>query len=73
MKLYKTDREEFRKRVNILIPQMEKREIENHFLKEGIPRRIIYYTINRMQLGGKIIDKEKMVAQPPGDLPERSS
>ena len=31
----------------------------NHFLKEGIPRRTIYDTINRMQLGGTIIDKKK--------------
>ena len=59
MRLNKTDREEFRKRVKILIPQMEKREIVNHFLKEGIPRRTIYDTINRMQLGGTIIDRKK--------------
>ena len=48
MRLNKTDREEFRKRVNILIPQMNKSEIVNHFQKEGYPRRTIYETINRM-------------------------
>ena len=35
MRLNKTDRGEFRKRVNILIPQMKKWEIANHFKKEG--------------------------------------
>ena len=59
MRLNKTEREEFRRRVKILIPQMEKFEIVNHFQKEGYPRRTIYDTINRMQLGGKINDKKK--------------
>ena len=35
MRSHKTDREEFRKRVNILIPQMKKSEITlNHFKRE---------------------------------------
>ena len=34
MRLNKTDREEFQRRVNILISQMEKSEIVNHFQKE---------------------------------------
>ena len=51
MRLNKTEREESQKRVNISIPQMEK--------SEGYPRRTIYDTINRMQLGGKINDKKK--------------
>ena len=59
MRLNKNDREEFRKRVKILFPQMEKSEIVNHFQKEGYPRRTIYDTINRMQLGGAINDKNK--------------
>ena len=37
----------------------EKSEIVNHFQKEGYPRRTIYDTINRMQLGGTINDKKK--------------
>ena len=59
MRLNKTNREEFRKKVNILIPQMEKSEIVTHFQKEGYPRRTIFNTINRMQLGGAINDKKK--------------
>ena len=31
----------------------------NHFQKEGYPRRTIYDTISRMQLGGTINDKKK--------------
>ena len=59
MRLNKTEREELRKRVQILIPQMEKSEIVNQFQKEGYPRRTIYNTINRMQLGGTINEKKK--------------
>ena len=54
MRLNKTEREEFRRRVKVLIPQMEKSEIVNHFQIEGYPRITIYDTINRMQLGGTI-------------------
>ena len=61
MRLNETGREEFRKAVNILIPQMEKSEIVNHFKKEGYPRQTIYNTIKRMQLGAKINDKKKTV------------
>ena len=43
----------------MLIPQMEKSEIVNHFNLEGYSRRTIYNTINRMQLGGTINDKKK--------------
>ena len=35
MRLKKTEREEFRKRVKNLIPQIGKSEIVNHFQKEG--------------------------------------
>ena len=74
MRLNKTEREEFRRKVNILIPQKEKSEIVNHFRKEGYPRNPIYDTINRMQFGGTINDKKrKLVARPPGHLPERIS
>ena len=59
MRLNKTDREEFRRKVKILIPQMKKSEIVNHFQKEGYPRRTIYDSINRMQLGGTINDENK--------------
>ena len=43
MRLNKIEGEVLRKRVKILIPQMEKSEIVNHFQKEGYPRRTIYY------------------------------
>ena len=59
MRLNKIDREECRRRVKVLISQMEKSEIVNHFQKERYPRRTIYNTINRMQLGGTINDKKK--------------
>ena len=48
MRLNKTEREVLRKRVKILIPQMKKSEIVNHFQKEGYPRRTIYKTINHL-------------------------
>ena len=71
MRLNKTEREEFRKKVKILIPQMKKSKIVNHFQKEGYPRQIIYNTINRMQFGGTINDKK--VAKSPGKLPDEIS
>ena len=43
----------------MVIPQMEKSEIVNHFKKEDYPRKTIYDTINRMQLGGTINEKKK--------------
>ena len=39
MRLNKTEQEEVRKRVKILIPKMEKSEIVNHFQKEGYHRK----------------------------------
>ena len=39
MRLNKTEREEFRRRINILIPQMEKSDIVNLFQKEDYPRK----------------------------------
>ena len=59
MRLNKTEREALQKRVKILIPQMEKSEIANHFQKEGYPRRTIYNTINRFHNGKSIEDKIK--------------
>ena len=61
MRLNKTERESLRKRVKILIPQMKKSEIVNHFQKEGYPRRTIYNTINRFQNEKSIEDKIKTV------------
>jgi hypothetical protein len=61
MSLNKTEREDLRKMVKILIPQMEKSEILNHFQKEGYPRRTIYNTINRFQNEESIEDKIKTV------------
>jgi hypothetical protein len=61
MSLNKTEREALRKIVKILIPQMEKSEILNHFQKEGYPRRTIYNTINRFQNEESIEDKIKTV------------
>ena len=59
MRLNKTEREHIRKRVKIVIPQMKKTEIVNHFLKEGYPRSTIYSTINRLQNEESIEDKKK--------------
>ena len=59
MRLNKGEREEFRKRVKILIPKMKKSEIVNHFKIEGYSRQTIYNTINRVQLGGAINEKKK--------------
>ena len=54
MRLNKTDREEFRRRVKILIPKMEKSEIVNQFQKEGYTRQTIYDTENRIQLAEEV-------------------
>ena len=59
MRLNKTEREALRKRVKILIPQMIKTEIVNHFQKEGYPRRTIYNTINLFQNEESIEDNKK--------------
>ena len=59
MRLNKTERESLRKRVEIVIPQMKKSEIVNHFQKEGYPRRTIYNTINRLHSGESIKDKKQ--------------
>ena len=40
MRSNKTDREEFLTRVKILIPQMEKSEIVNHFKIENYPEKL---------------------------------
>ena len=73
MRLNKDEREEFRKRVQMLVPQMEKSEIVNHFQNEGYPRRTIFNTINRTQLKGQSTTKRKLFAQSLGHLPERIS
>ena len=59
MRLNMTERESLRKRVEIVIPQMKKSEIVNHFQKEGYPRRTIYNTINRFHNEESIQDKIK--------------
>ena len=59
MRLNKTEREALRKKVKILIPQMEKSEIVNHFQKENYPRRTFYNTINCFHNGESIEDKIK--------------
>ena len=46
MKLNVADRENLRKMVKILIPQMKKSDIVKHFEKKGIARTTIYNTIN---------------------------
>jgi flagellar biosynthesis regulator FlbT len=61
MRLNKTERESLRKRVKILILQMKKSEILNHFQKEGYPQRTIYNAINRLQNEESIEDKIKTV------------
>ena len=52
---------------------MKKSEIVNHFKTESDPRRTIYNTINRMELGGTINEKIKLIVQPPDQLLERIS
>ena len=59
MRLNKNSRETLRKRDKILIPQMKKSEISNHFQMEGYPERTIYKTINRLQYGESIKDKQR--------------
>ena len=59
MRLNKTERESLRKRVEIVIPQMKKSEIVNHFQKEGYPQRTIYNAINRLHSGESIKDKKQ--------------
>ena len=59
MRLNKTERGALLKRAKILIPQMKKSEIVNHFQKEGYPRRTIYNTINRLHSGESIKDKKQ--------------
>ena len=59
MSLNKTERESLRKRIEIVIPQMKKSEIVNHFQKEGYPQRTIYNTINRLHNGESIKDKKQ--------------
>ena len=59
MKIYEADRETLRDRVKKLIPQIEKSEIVNHFVKERIAQSTIYATINRMETTQLISDKKK--------------
>ena len=59
MRLNKTERESLRKRVKIVIPQMKKSEIVNHFLKWGYPRRTIYNTIDHLHNEEWIVDNKK--------------
>ena len=73
MRLNKTERESLRKRVEIVIPQMKKSEIVNHFQKEGYPQRTIYNTINRLHNEESSKIKSKLIPQLPGHLPERIS
>jgi hypothetical protein len=78
MSLNKTERESLRKRVEIVIRQMKKSEILNHFQKEGYPQRTIYNTINHLRESIKRMEsqsktKSKLAAQLPGHLPERIS
>ena len=50
MRLNKTEREEFRKRVNILILQMKKSETVNHLEKECHPRQTTNDSISHKNL-----------------------
>ena len=53
------EREAFRERVKKLRPQMKKTQIVKHFLKEGIARRTIYATIERLESEKPINDKKR--------------
>jgi len=59
MRFKKVELELFRKRVKMMIPQMEKSEIFKHFLKQKIPRFTIYSTIDQMQNTGKVSDAKR--------------
>ena len=73
MRLNKTEQEEVRKRVNILIPQMEKSEIMNHFQKKVTQDKLSMIHEIACHLEGQSTTKRKLVAQHPGHLPERVS
>ena len=50
---------------------MKRSKIVNHFQKEGYPRRTIYDTLNRMQLGGAI--NAKNTGRPTSWTPPRKN
>ena len=58
MRLSVTERETFRKAVKNMISQMKKSYLVAHFTKQGIARRRIYNTINRIQNGEPIKDNK---------------
>ena len=70
MQINLKEREAFRKRVKKLLPQMKKTQIVKHFLKEGIARRTIYATIERLD-SGKPINEKKRTGRPTSWTPPK--
>ena len=52
-------REDFRKRVKKLTPQMKNSDIVKHFAKEGILSRTVYNAINRLATNQPMQDKKR--------------
>lgn len=59
MRLNVAEREAFRERVKKVISHMKKSEIVEHFTKEGVARRTIYNTIDRLQSTRPVTDKKR--------------
>ena len=60
MRISVAKREALRERVEKLIPHMKKSDIVKHLAIEGIARRTIYDTIDRMQTTSNISDNKKL-------------
>jgi transposase len=59
MRLSVQEREDLRKRIQKMIPHTKKADIVNHFAKEGIARRTIYNTFNKLESSQPLKDKKK--------------
>ena len=73
MRLNVAEREAFRERVKKVISHMKKSEIVEHFTKEGVARRTIYNTIDRLQSTRPVTDKKGLAAQQRGQLLKRAN
>jgi Fe2+ or Zn2+ uptake regulation protein len=67
------DRENLRKRVKNLTPQIKNSEIVKHFSKEGISRRTVYSVLNKLQTEHSLKDKKKPANLLLGHLKRRQS
>ena len=63
MRLKKTEREFFRKRLeNFFVknPQIKQCEVVDHFVKEGIARQTVYNALNRRKNGQPILEEKRL-------------